>query len=177
MKKLCYGLDPAFVDPVIISQKVITGVYPGVTTSELDELAAQTAAYMATQHPEFSVLAARIAVSNLHKSTHKMFSEVVEQMRAHVHPKTGEPAPLVAEDVYDIVMENKDRLNSAIIHDRDFEYVAPPAAATTLPACHCYNCNTHSLTRLSGTTTSASRRWSAATCSSATARSASARSR
>merc|ERR1712048_1335451 len=86
--KLCYGLDAKFVDPVIISQKVIQGVYPGVTTVELDELAAQTAASFATQHPDFSKLAARISVSNLHKQTNKLFSEVIEAFHSYVHPKT-----------------------------------------------------------------------------------------
>ncbi|CAM9553650.1 unnamed protein product [Discosporangium mesarthrocarpum] len=122
IKKLCYGLDDRFVDPVIISQKVIQGVYPGVTTSELDELAAQTAAYMATQHPDFSALAARISVSNLHKKTEKVFSEVIERLHSYVHPKTGMKAGLIADDVYGVVMANKDRLNSAVIMDRDFDY-------------------------------------------------------
>mmetsp|Transcript_4592 Transcript_4592/g.5837 ORF Transcript_4592/g.5837 Transcript_4592/m.5837 type:complete len:803 (+) Transcript_4592:136-2544(+) len=122
VSKLCYGLDPKFVDPVIISQKVIQGVYPGVTTIQLDELAAQTAASFATQHPDFSILAARISVSNLHKQTPKVFSEVIESLRNYVHPKTGEPAPLIAKDVYDIIMEKRDALDSAIVYDRDFEY-------------------------------------------------------
>jgi ribonucleoside-diphosphate reductase alpha subunit len=122
IKKLCYGLNPEYVDAVAISQKVVQGVYPGVTTSELDELAAQTAAYQATQHPDFSKLAARISVSNMHKQTQKSFSAVVELFHKHVHPKTKNPAPLIADDVYEIVMANKEILDSAIIHDRDFEY-------------------------------------------------------
>eukprot|EP00586_Coscinodiscus_wailesii_P020087 CAMPEP_0172494324 /NCGR_PEP_ID=MMETSP1066-20121228/45223_1 /TAXON_ID=671091 /ORGANISM="Coscinodiscus wailesii, Strain CCMP2513" /LENGTH=802 /DNA_ID=CAMNT_0013265213 /DNA_START=76 /DNA_END=2484 /DNA_ORIENTATION=+ len=122
VSKLCYGLDPKFVDPVIISQKVIQGVYPGVTTVQLDELAAQTAASFATQHPDFSILAARISVSNLHKQTPKVFSTVIKLLRNYVHPKTGAPAPLIAEDVYEIIMEKKDILDSAIVYDRDFEY-------------------------------------------------------
>jgi ribonucleoside-diphosphate reductase alpha subunit len=122
IKKLCYGLDPNFVDAVRISQKVIQGVYPGVTTSELDELAAQTAASCATKHPDFSILAARIAVSNLHKSTSKVFTDVIETLHAYVHEATGENAPLIADDVYEIIMANADRLNSAIIYDRDFHY-------------------------------------------------------
>ena len=122
IKKLVYGLDSNYVDPVVIAQKVIQGVYNGVTTSELDELAAQTAAYCATQHPDFSRLAARISVSNLHKSTNKVFSDAVEQFRNYRHPKNNLPAPLIAEDVYQIIMENKDRLNSAIIYSRDFDY-------------------------------------------------------
>ncbi|CAM9108134.1 unnamed protein product, partial [Phaeothamnion confervicola] len=122
IKKLCYGLNPEFVDAVLISQKVVQGVYPGVTTAELDELAAQTAAYMATQHPDMSLLAARISVSNLHKQTSKVFSESVQLLYNYVHPKTSQPAPLIADDVYAIVMANKDRINSAIINDRDFDY-------------------------------------------------------
>jgi ribonucleoside-diphosphate reductase alpha subunit len=97
-------------------------VYPGVTTTELDELAAQTAASFATQHPDYAVLAARIEVSNLHKETEKSFSKVMCAFRHYLHPKTGEPAPLVAEDVYDVVMANKDRLDGAVLHDRDFEF-------------------------------------------------------
>jgi hypothetical protein len=101
------------------------GVYPGVTTSELDELAAQTAAYMATQHPGWSQLAARISVSNLHKNTCKVFSENIEQLHKYVHPKTGAPAPLISDEVYEIVQKHKDTLNSAIINDRDCECCSP----------------------------------------------------
>ncbi|CAM9947053.1 unnamed protein product [Pylaiella littoralis] len=122
INKLCYGLDSRFVDSIKISQKVIQGVYPGVTTIELDELAAQTSAYMATQHPDFSKLAARISVSNLHKQTEKVFSKVVDKLYAYVHPKTGKKAGLIADDVYDIIQKNKQVLNSAIIMDRDFDY-------------------------------------------------------
>jgi len=122
INKLCYGLDPVHVDAVTISQKVIQGVYPGVTTVELDELAAQTAASCATRHPDFSVLAARITVSNLHKQTSKVFSDVVEVLHKHIHPKTNKPSPLVSDELYALVMANKDRLNSAIIYDRDYQY-------------------------------------------------------
>lgn len=122
IEKLCYGLDAKYVDSVFISQKVIQGVYPGVTTVELDELAAQTAASFSTQHPDFSILAARISVSNLHKQTSKVFSETIELFHKYIHPKTGAPAPLVSEDTYQTVMTHKDKINSAIINDRDFEY-------------------------------------------------------
>lgn len=81
-----------------------------------------TAAYCATQHPDFSKLAARISISNLHKNTTKIFSDAIEAFRNYTHPKNGQPAPLIAEDVYNVVMTHKDRLNSAIIYDRDFEY-------------------------------------------------------
>lgn len=122
INKLCYGLDPEHVDATIISQKVVQGVYPGVTTVELDELAAQTAASMSTQHPQYSILAARISVSNLHKQTSKVFSDVVEVLHNHIHPKTGTPSPLVSDELYKIVQDNKEALNSAIIYDRDFSY-------------------------------------------------------
>jgi len=120
--KLCYGLDPKFVDPVVIAQKVISGVYPGVTTVELDELAAQTAASFATQHPDCSILAARISVSNLHKMTNKSFSETVTALYNYLHPKTNAPAALISEEVYKVVTEHKDTLDAALIHDRDFEF-------------------------------------------------------
>ena len=88
----------------------------------MDELAAQTAASFATQHPDYAVLAARIEVSNLHKETEKSFSKVMHAMRHYAHPKTGEPAPLVSEEVYTVVMANSERLDGAVLHDRDFEF-------------------------------------------------------
>ena len=120
--KLAYGLNSEFCDPTLVAQKVTAGVYKGVKTSELDELASETAASMATQHPDYSTLAARIAVSNLHKNTEKVFTNVVEKMHKHVNPKNNQPAALVADDVYDIIMANAERLNSEIIYDRDFDY-------------------------------------------------------
>lgn len=122
INKLSYGLNPDFCDPVLVAQKVAAGVYRGVTTSELDELAAETAASLTSTHPDYALLAARIAVSNLHKNTLKSFSETVKLMYSHTNLKTGDPAPLVADDVYKIIMENAERLNSEIIYDRDFDY-------------------------------------------------------
>eukprot|EP00752_Nemacystus_decipiens_P007598 g6789.t1 len=119
---LCYGLDSKYVEPILIAQKVITGVYPGVTTCELDELAAQTAAYQATQHPDMSLLAARISVSNLHKCTPDKFSKTIERLHSYVLPQTGEKSPLISDEVYRIVMENKEVLDDAIREERDFEY-------------------------------------------------------
>mmetsp|Transcript_15211 Transcript_15211/g.45878 ORF Transcript_15211/g.45878 Transcript_15211/m.45878 type:complete len:868 (+) Transcript_15211:136-2739(+) len=120
--KLSYGLSAEFCDPVLVAQKVTMGVYKGVTTSELDELAAETAASMTATHPDYALLAARIAVSNLHKSTLKSFSETMKLMYNHVNPKNEQPSPLVAEDVYKIICENAARLDSEIIYDRDFDY-------------------------------------------------------
>ncbi len=98
------------------------GMFPGVTTSQLDELAAETAAYLSTKHPDYSILAARIAVSNLHKNTLKSFSETMKLLRNHHHPQNGTPTPLIAEDVNDIIQKNANRLDSAIIYDRDFAF-------------------------------------------------------
>ncbi|KAI0242244.1 ribonucleotide-diphosphate reductase subunit rnr1 [Massospora cicadina] len=120
--KLCYGLDMSYVDPTAVAQKVVSGVYPGVTTVELDNLAAETAAYMTTKHPDYATLAARIAVSNLHKQSEKQFSKVVESLYKYVNPKNNRPSPMISEATYKIIMANADVLNSAIIYDRDFDY-------------------------------------------------------
>ena len=122
IEKLCYGLDENFIEPVLIAQKVVQGVYPGVTTSELDELAAETAAYMSTQHPDFSTLAARISMSNLHKSTSANFMETVDKLHDYIHPKTGLNAPLIANDCYDIIKKNIERLEATIDYARDFSF-------------------------------------------------------
>lgn len=121
IKKLAYGLDP-IVDVTEVAQKVCAGVYDGVTTSELDDLAAETAAYMSTKHHDYSLLASRIAVSNLHKNTVKSFSETMDKLFSFLLPITKVPAPLVSQDVHDFVMKNRDTLDSAIIYDRDFSY-------------------------------------------------------
>ncbi|MCS7036409.1 MAG: ribonucleoside-diphosphate reductase subunit alpha [Saprospiraceae bacterium] len=122
LRKLCYGLDTRYVNIIEVAKKVILGLYDGVTTVELDNLAAETAATMATIHPDYALLAARIAVSNLHKETEKAFHKVVHDLYHYIDPKTGERAGLISEDTYRIVMEHKDRLDSAIIHDRDFDF-------------------------------------------------------
>lgn len=121
IKKLCYGLHPS-VDPVKISMKVIEGIYDGVTTTVLDNLAAETAASLTTTHPDYALLASRIAVSNLHKNTEKSFSATMEALYTYVDPKTGKEAPLIADDVYKIIQDNAEQLDSTIIYDRDFGY-------------------------------------------------------
>uniref|UniRef100_A0A674IMV5 Ribonucleoside-diphosphate reductase n=1 Tax=Terrapene triunguis TaxID=2587831 RepID=A0A674IMV5_9SAUR len=105
-----------------ITMKVIQGLYSGVTTVELDTLAAETAATLTTKHPDYAILAARIAVSNLHKETKKVFSDVMEDLYNYVNPHNGRHSPMIAKETLDIVLANKDRLNSAIIYDRDFSY-------------------------------------------------------
>jgi ribonucleoside-diphosphate reductase alpha chain len=120
--KLSYGLNVQSDDIIEISKKVIMGIYNNVTTTELDNLAAETSASYTTQHPDFAVLAARIAVSNLHKNTRKSFSEVAELLYHYIDPKTGEKAPLYSDEVYAIVQQNADRIDSAIIYERDYHF-------------------------------------------------------
>lgn len=121
VRKLCYGLNE-LVDPVKVAMRVIEGLYDGVTTSELDTLAAEIAATMTTTHPDYARLAARISVSNLHKNTKKTFSEVMTDLYTYVNPRTGKKAPLLSDEVYDIIMKNADELDSTIIYNRDFGY-------------------------------------------------------
>lgn len=121
IKKLAYGLDP-IVDVTEVAQKVCTGVYDGVTTSELDDLAAETAAYMSTKHHDYSLLASRIAVSNLHKNTIKSFSGTIRRLHEYALPKTGQPAPLISDEAAAFVAKNAEILDAAVIYDRDFSY-------------------------------------------------------
>ena len=122
VQKLCYGLDPNHVNPVSVAMKVIEGIYAGVTTHELDNLAAEIAASLTTTHPDYALLASRIAVSNLHKSTNKSFSKTMDALYNFIDPKTGLHAPLIADDVYEIIQKNAQILDSTIIYDRDFGY-------------------------------------------------------
>jgi ribonucleoside-diphosphate reductase alpha chain len=119
--KMCYGLDP-LVSPEAVAMKVIEGIYDGVSTSDLDNLAAEVAAAKTIDHPDYALLASRIAVSNLHKETKKTFSDVMSDMYHYIDPKTGQKASLLADDVYQIIQENKELLDSSIIYDRDFRY-------------------------------------------------------
>ena len=121
VKKMCYGLNK-IVDPVKVAMRVIEGLYDGVTTSELDNLAAEIAATMTTAHPDYAKLAARIAVSNLHKNTKKSFSETMVDLYEYVNPRTGKKAPLLSDEVFKIISENAEKLDSTIIYNRDFNY-------------------------------------------------------
>ena len=122
IRKLCYGLNQNYINYIEISKKVIQGLYDGVTTTELDNLAAETAATMAATHPDYAILAARIAVSNLHKNTDKSFSKTMESLYNYIDPKTGEMAGLISDETIEVVRANADKLDSAIIFDRDYEY-------------------------------------------------------
>jgi len=122
IEKLCYSLNPELVDPIDVAQKVIEGLFDGVTTSELDNLAAETAASLTTKHPDYALLASRIAVSNLHKNTLKSFSETMRILYQYVDKKTGKNASLLADDVWAVIEANAELLDSTIIYDRDFGF-------------------------------------------------------
>jgi len=122
IKKLCYELDPNFVDSIEISRKVIQGLYDGVKTTDLDNLAAETAASLSTNHPDFARLAARIAISNLHKNTDKSFTKTMKALYNYIDPKTDEKAGLISDETMAIVRKNGDKIDSAIIYDRDYNF-------------------------------------------------------
>jgi ribonucleoside-diphosphate reductase alpha chain len=122
IEKLCYGLDLKYISPVEVAMKVINGLYDGVSTVQLDNLAAETAATMTTKHPDYAKLAARLAISNLHKVTSKSFSNTMKRLYTFVDPKTGENAPLISKETWKVVRDHAAELDEAIIYDRDFSY-------------------------------------------------------
>lgn len=122
VKKQCYGLNMDYIEPMEIAKKVIHGLYDGISSVELDTLAAETAAALTPTHPDYSILAARICVTSLHKRTPKSFSQVIEQLYNYVDPRTGLKAPMIADDVYEIIMKNSKDIDSQIITDRDLDY-------------------------------------------------------
>ncbi len=119
---LTFDLDKTIVDPMLIAKKVIEGIFDGITTKELDNLAAETAAYLSTKHPDYSTLAGRIAVSNLHKETKGCFSENIKSMYNYINPKTNVHAPLVSKELYDVVLQNAEMLDKTVVDKRDFNY-------------------------------------------------------
>src|ERR1700734_141166 len=122
IEKLCYGLDRRFVNSIEVSKKVIEGLYDGVSTTELDNLAAETAASLTIKHPDYALLASRIAVSNLHKNTTKSFSQTMQLLYEFTDSKNGKSLPLIAEDVWQIINEHAELLDSTIIYDRDYGF-------------------------------------------------------
>jgi ribonucleoside-diphosphate reductase alpha subunit len=121
IEKLSYSLSN-LVSPIDVAKKVIEGIYDGVPTTELDNLAAETAASLTTKHPDYAQLASRIAVSNLHKNTIKSFSETMEKLYNYTDKGSGKRMPLLADDVYEIIQANAELLDSTIIYDRDFGF-------------------------------------------------------
>ena len=122
IEHLCHGLDLRYVDPIEICKKVIQGLYDGVSTTILDNLASETAANMATQHPDYAILAARISVSNLHKNSDKSFSRTMKALHAYNDPKTGENAQLISDETFDIIWKNRKVLDTAVKHENDYEF-------------------------------------------------------
>lgn len=122
VEKLCYGLDRRFVNSIDVAKKVIEGLYDGVTTTELDNLAAETAASLTVKHPDYALLASRIAISNLHKNTVKSFSETMKLLYECTDVKAGKAAPLLADDVWDVIQQHHELLDSTIIYDRDYSF-------------------------------------------------------
>lgn len=122
IENLCYGLDNRYIQPIEVAKKVIDGLYDGVTTTELDNLAAEICASLTVKHPEYATLAARIAISNLHKTTSQSFSNTMKRLYTYINPKTGENAALIAQDVYGIIKKNAAKLDEAIDYNRDFSY-------------------------------------------------------
>ena len=119
LAKLSEGLDKSWVDPSQLTKLTIEGLYDGVTTRELDQLAAETAASLASHHPDYSKLAARICVDDLHRSTKSLFSEIVTDLREFIDPESGEHAPLISKEIYEIIQENKEVLDNHIDYSRD----------------------------------------------------------
>jgi len=122
IENLCYGLDSVYIHPIEVAKKVIDGLYDGVTTTELDSLAAEVCASLTVKHPEYAILAARIAISNLHKTTSQSFSNTMKRLYTYINPKTGENAALIASDVYGIIKKYAAKLDDAIDYKRDFDY-------------------------------------------------------
>jgi ribonucleoside-diphosphate reductase alpha chain len=122
IEKLCYGLNTDYINPVDIAKKVIAGIYDRVTTVALDNLAAEITASMTCAHPDYSILASRIAISNLHKVTSKSFSNTMKRLYTYIDPKTGENASLIAKEVYDIIKEHASLFDNTIDYTRDFSY-------------------------------------------------------
>ncbi|MFC4872175.1 ribonucleoside-diphosphate reductase subunit alpha [Negadavirga shengliensis] len=122
IQNLCYGLDSVYIQPIEVAKKVIDGLYDGVTTTELDNLAAEVCASLTVKHPDYAILAARIAISNLHKTTSQSFSNTMKRLYTYINPKTGENAALIAPDVYGVVKQHAARLDEVIDYQRDFDY-------------------------------------------------------
>lgn len=121
IQKLSYGLSP-LVDVIDLAKKVIEGIYDGVSTTELDNLAAETAASLTIRHPDYALLASRIAISNLHKNTAKSFSQTMRSLYDYTDKANGRRMPLIASDVMQIISDNAELLDSSIIYDRDFGF-------------------------------------------------------
>ena len=121
LRKLCNDKNLgklSTIDPDVIAQRVVSSIYDGVTSCELDEEAARIAVSM-IENPEYQKLASRITISNMHKSTIECFSEVMESIYSNTDT-LGKPAPVLADDVIEIVRKHKNVLNFTIDYSRDY---------------------------------------------------------
>ncbi len=119
---LCHDLNMEYIDPTYVTLKVTQGIYDGISTIELDNLAAETAVAMTTTHPDYSKLAGRISVSSLHKSTPKKFSQAIKELYSFIEPRTGKQSSLIDETLYKFVLQNREAIDSAVVMDRDFDF-------------------------------------------------------
>ncbi len=122
IRKQTYGLNEDYVDYFQVAQKVISGLYDGVTSTELDKLSAETAASMITTHPDYGKLAARITITSLYKDVAKEFSTVAKELYEYINPVNNEPAGLISDEVYAVIEKHATELNAMIVHDRDFNF-------------------------------------------------------
>jgi ribonucleotide reductase alpha subunit len=121
LKKLCNDTNLGIlttIDPDVIAQRVVSSIYDGVTSCELDEEAARIAIAM-TENPEYQKLASRIVISNTHKSTHECFSEVMERLYGNVD-KNDNSAPILSDEFIEIIRKHKNEINFAIDYNRDY---------------------------------------------------------
>ena len=122
LDKLAIGLNTDWVDTGLVTQKVVEGLFDGVTTKAVDKLAAETAASLAANHPDYGMLAAKVSVENLHRDTKEKFSDVITDLREYIDPETGKHAPLISEEIYDFIMQNKEVLDGHVDYSRDYNY-------------------------------------------------------
>ena len=122
IQNFCDDLNLEYIDPTWITLKVTQGIYDGISTTELDVLAAETAASLVTSHSDYAKLAGRLAVSNLHKTTPKKFSQSIKELHSFVEPKTNKESSLISNETYSFVQQYKDVLDGAVVQERDFDF-------------------------------------------------------
>lgn len=122
LKKLMWGIDENTLNLLNITKKIINGIYNKIHTEELDILSAEICANLITEHPNYSILASRIEISNLHKKTKKKFSQVIEQLYNYENKHTKLKGTLVSKELYKVLSNNRKKINSSILYDRDYNY-------------------------------------------------------
>lgn len=122
--KILYRLqnlsDKLDVNIVSIAQKVIAQIYDNIKTTELDELSAQICISLLSENLDYGKLASRIIISNNHKNTSPSFSESMTILYNNYDNDIHKP--LISEKVYNIIVKNKNKLNSIIKYERDFDF-------------------------------------------------------